>query len=185
MILGDSMVILYIIFILFIVIGLISVFVIVTLDNIKSNTVRLNEANANIEATLNKRFDLLNKSNDIIRDFTQKEGDILETIANIRSQKLNNFELDKELYKAIEEFHNYTEENALLKENEDYTKIEIQLIESEAEIVALKKYYNDIATKYNELVSKFPSVIVAKIKDYKSKELFVIEDHLDLINSLK
>ncbi len=179
------MVVLYILFILFIVIGSLYVFVIVTIDDIKGYDIRLNEANANIEASLNKRFDLLNKSVDIIRNVTNKEGDILDTIAKIRSQKLNNFELDKELYKAIEEFHDYADSDAVLKQNDEYTKIEINLIESEAEIIALKEYYNDIATKYNEIISKFPSLIIAKVKKLIPNELFVLEEHSELINSLK
>ena len=154
--------------------------------NTKDYIIRINEAEANIEATLNKRFDLLNKSNDIIKSKieTNKE-ELLKTIANIRSQKLNNFELDKKLYKAIEEFHEYAEENIGLKEDLEYSGIEMDLVESESEIVSLKKYYNDIVLKYNELVVKPLYKTIANIKHYNIKESFDIEDHLDLINSLK
>lgn len=179
------MVIVYILFAAFIIIGVITVFVVITLDNFKGYIIRINEAEANIESTLNKRFDLLNKSIDIIRNITEKEGDILDTIVNIRSQKLDNFELDKQLYKAIEQFHEYATESAVVKENDEYNKIEINLIESEAEIIALKKYYNDIVIEYNSIVTKFPSLIVAKIKKYHTKQEFEFEDHSELINSLK
>ena len=134
---------------------------------------------------MKKRFDLLNKSIDIIHNTLAKDGDILNSIVELRSQKLNNFELDKALYKGIEEFNEYSLDNPILKNNEDYTKIEINLIESEAEIISLKKYYNDIVTKYNAITTKFPTSLVAKAKHYASKDLFIIEDHLELINSLK
>ena len=51
-------------------------------------------------------------------------------------------------------------------------KIELGLVESESEIVAARKYYNDIITDYNKLVKKFPSNIVAKISGYKTKTYF-------------
>lgn len=179
------MIIVYILFGLFIIIGAIAIFAIITLDNIQEYAIRINEAEANIESTLNKRFDLLNKSTDIIKTVTNQEEEVLDTIVEIRSSKLNNFDLDKELYKVIEEFHSYAEKNPSLKDNDDYTKIEIDLIESESEIIALKNYYNDIVKKYNDITTKSPTSIIAKIKKYNPKEEFKIEDHLELINSLK
>ncbi len=175
----------YIIFIVLVIIILVTTFIIVALDNFQNYIIRINEAEANIEATLNKRFDLLNKSTDVIKNYINTEDDVLKTISNIRSQKLNNFELDKKLYDSIQEFHDYSETNIVLKEDDDYTKIEIDLIESESEILSLKEYYNDIIIKYNGLLNKFPFSLVAKIKKYNEKESFEIEDHLELINSLK
>ncbi len=179
------MTIIYILFIIILIIGIITTFFIVTIDNFQEYIIRINEAEANIETTLNKRFDILNKSTDIIKNVIDSDDEVLKTIANIRSQKLNNYELDKELYHGIEEFHEYAEINTELKETDDYTKTEINIIESEAEIIALKEYYNDIVIKYNELVSNFPTSLVAKIKKYYIKDIFEIEDHLELINSLK
>ncbi len=179
------MTIIFILFIIILIGGIITAFAVVTIDNFQEYIIRINEAEANIETTLNKRFDILNKSADIIKSVIDSDDDILKTITNIRSQKLNNYELDKELYNGIEEFHEYAETNIELKENDDYTKSEINIIESEAEIIALKEYYNDIAIKYNELVSNFPTSLIAKIKKYELKEIFEMEDHLELINSLK
>lgn len=179
------MIIIYVLFLIILIIGIITAFTVITIDNFQEYIIRINEAEANIETTLNKRFDILNKSTDIIKNVIDSDDEVLKTINNIRSQKLNNFELDKELYHGIEEFHEYAEINIELKENDDYTKAEINIIESEAEIVALKEYYNDIVIKYNELVSSFPSSLVAKFKKYYQKEIFEMEDHLELINSLK
>ena len=179
------MTIIYISFVLLVIAILLVSTIIVIKDNYQNYIIRINEAEANIEATLNKRFDLLNKSNDIIKEELDKENDALDTIIKIRSQKLDNYELDKRLYDAIEEFHEYSEMELSLKENDNYTKIEIDLIESESEIVALKKYYNDIVSDYNSLMEKFPYTIYSNIKHLEEKELFNIEDHSKLINSLK
>ncbi len=179
------MITMFIIFTLFIVLSLLIALFIVTLDNLREYVIRVNEAETNIESVLSKRYDLLNKAIDVIRNVTKKDDDILDTIVKIRSQKLDNIALDKELYTAIEEFHNYALENEVLKSNDEYANIEIGLIASESEIIALRKYYNDVVTKYNHLIGKFPTIIVAKIKHCEKKELFQDDDHLDLINSLK
>ena len=53
-----------------------------------------------------------------------------------------------------------------------FIKIEINLIESESEIVGLRKYYNDIITDYNKLVKSFPTNLIALLKGYKARDYF-------------
>ena len=89
--------------------------------------IRINEAEAFIDTTLRKRFDLLNKSIGIIKANTDSKEEILGIIAKLRSQKLSNFELDRKLYDAINEFNNYKETIDELKNNEALLKIEIGL----------------------------------------------------------
>ena len=45
-------------------------------------------------------------------------------------------------------------------------------MESESEIVGLRKYYNDIITDYNKLVKSCPSNFVALLKNYRTKDYF-------------
>ena len=148
--------------------------------------IRINEAEANIDSILNKRFDLLNKSIGLIKSNTKTDKEVLEDIVKLRSRKLNNFELDTQLNKAYKEFKYYADNFENLKDNDSFTKIEIDLIESEANIVALKKYYNDITEKYNYYTSKFPSSMIAKFKKYNKKELFEIakEDDYSLVDEI-
>ena len=148
--------------------------------------IRINEAEAFIDTTLRKRFDLLNKSIGIIKSNTDSKEEILGIIAKLRSQKLSNFELDRKLYDAINEFNNYKETIEELKNNEAFLKIELGLFESESEIVAARKYYNDIITDYNKLVRSLPSMIVAKISKYTLKNYFDGKDMNDeIINDFK
>ena len=142
-----------------------------TYNRYQNYIIRINEAEANIDSTLRKRFDLLNKSIGIIKSNTEKEA-VLDTISNLRSKKLTNFELDRRLYEAINEFSKYKEDYPDLKMNEGYMKIDLGLSETEAEIVASRKYYNDIITDYNKLVRTFPSNVVAKISKYKVRTYF-------------
>ena len=143
--------------------------------------IRINEAESNIDAVLRKRFDLLNKSIDVIKANTKTEENVLEQIVKLRSRKLSNFELDRKLYDALKEFEKYKEEYPKLKSTEAFMKIDISLNESEAEIVALRKYYNDIITDYNKLVKAFPTNIIALIFKFKSKLYFDGKDMNDEI----
>ena len=149
----------------------IALFFLYTYNHFQEYIIRINEADASIDAVLRKRFDLLNKSVDFIKE-TVDTDTILPTIIRLRSQSVSNVELDKELYSAIEEFQSYAERFENIKKNEGYVKTQINLMESESEIVALRKYYNDITVDYNKLVSAFPSKIVAFFKKYNRKDLY-------------
>ena len=146
---------------LIIVICLILIILASMYNHFQDYIIRINEAEVNIDAVLRKRFDLLNKSISIIKSNTKTDKDILEPIVKLRSQKLSNFELDRNLYVAINEFHAIKEEYVSLQTCKEFIKIEIDLLESESEIVGLRKYYNDIITDYNKLVKSCPSNIIA------------------------
>ena len=157
---------------LIIVVCLILILLIATYNHFQDYIIRINEADVNIDAILRKRFDLLNKSIGIIKANTKTEKEVLEIIPKLRSQKLNNFELDRGLYDAINEFHSLKEEFPELQTCKEFIKIEINLMESESEIVGLRKYYNDIITDYNKMVKSCPSNVIALIKGYKAKDYF-------------
>lgn len=170
----------------FIVICLLLIWYINVYNKYQSYIIRINECEANIDSTLRKRFDLLNKSIGIIKANTQIDGEVLEMIVKLRSRKLTNFELDRQLYEAINEFNKYKEEYKQLKKCEAFMKIELALNESEAEITAFRKYYNDIITDYNKIIKIFPSNIVGKLCKFKEKTYFDGKNMNDeIINDFK
>ena len=165
------MTILIIILLLIITISVCLVVFVTTYNRFQDYIIRINEAEESIDAVLRKRFDLLNKSIGIIKANT-KEEDVLSIVKDLKSKKITNFELDRKLYDAINEFNEYKEKYEKLKTNEAYLKIDINLFESESEIVALRKYYNDIITDYNKMVKSLPSNLVALLRSYKTKAYF-------------
>ncbi len=168
------------------VICILLIWVINTYNQFQVYIIRINEAEANIDAVLRKRFDLLNKSIDIIKENTKTENDVLGEIVKLRSRKLSNFDLDRKLYDGLKEFEKYKEKYPKLKNNEAFMKIDIAINESEAEIVAFRKYYNDIITDYNKLVKAIPSNIIAIIFKFKDKFYFDGKNmNDDIVNDFK
>jgi LemA protein len=147
-----------------------------TYNRFQEFIIRINEAEANIDSVLRKRYDLLNKSIGVIKSNTNLESVLVE-LADLRSRKLSNFELDRKIYEAINEFNNCKEEYRDLKRCEGFMKIELSINETEAEIAALRKYYNDIITDYNKMVKSFPSKIVGLTLKLKDKTYFDGKDY--------
>lgn len=164
--------ILIILFLCTIIFALLFVLSVSIYNKFQIHTIRINEAENNIDSVIRKRFDLLNKSIEIIKANTKTEDEVLSGIEKLKSKKLSNFDLDRKLYDNIKEFNKYKEEYPKLKNNESFVKIDIELSESEAEMIAFKKYYNDIITDYNKMVKSFPSNLVAIIFGFKEKLYF-------------
>ncbi len=142
-----------------------------TYNKFQTFIIRINESEKNIDSVLRKRYDLLNKSISIIKE-TTKEENVLKCIEDLKSTNLSNFDVDRNLYDGINEFSLYKDKYQELKDNESFIKIDIELTSSEAEISALRKYYNDIITDYNKYARLFPSILIALICRYKQKTYF-------------
>ena len=99
---------LIIILLLIITISVCLVVFVTTYNHFQDYIIRINEAEESIDAVLRKRFDLLNKSIGIIKANT-KEENVLEIVKDLKSKKITNFELDRKLYDAINEFNEYKE----------------------------------------------------------------------------
>lgn len=154
-----------------VIICIILIWYINTYNRFQSLIIRINEVEANIDSILRKRYDLLKKSISIIKANTD-EKKVLNDLIELRSQKLTNFELDRKIYDAINEFNSFKENHKDLKKCEGFMKIELSLNETEAEIEALRKYYNDTITDYNKMIKSFPSNIAALLCKFKNKTYF-------------
>lgn len=167
---------------IFILVCIALMWYILTYNKYQAYFIRISEAETNIDSTLRKRFDLLTKMAAILKATLAME-ELLPGLEELRSKKLTNFDLDRELYKSINEIHALLETHPDLKTNEEILKILISLTETEIEISALRKYYNNIITDYNKLVRTFPSNIVGTISHNKIRTYFDGKDMEDEIKN--
>lgn len=164
--------IIYIILIIFICICMLTIWYVSIYNSYQNLIIRMNESENFIDTTLRKRYDLLNKALSILKPNKKSKENILPIISELKSKKLNNFDLDRQLYEAINEFTEYKKDHPDVINNQGIIKIDLGLFESESEIVAARKYYNDIVTDYNKLLHTFPSNVVGKLCGFKSKTYF-------------
>ncbi len=150
------------------VIALLSIGFVSVYNRFQENLIRINEVESNIDNVLRKRFDLLNKSISIIKNELPDQENPLAIIEELHSKKMTNFDLDRSLYQAINEFDSYKDKI----EDPEFGKIDAVLKETEAELVAYRKYYNDVTTDYNRLRHKFPSNLVALVCKYKDRNYY-------------
>lgn len=136
--------------------------------------IRISEAENNIDILLQKKLILLERTIKIIEETDEKykEEQVLLDIIKIKNKKLNNFELNKELDKALIEYRGLLDLDSRLSEIESIGQINYDLTNIENDLIAAKKYYNDTIVSYNKLVRCCPSNLVGKLFHYKSKDFY-------------
>lgn len=167
------------ILLIIIIISLISLYFTYIYNEYQMNIIRINEAEASIDECLRNKFDLLNRSINIIKANLDIQEEILEDIVKLRSRKLSNFDLDRRLVNSANEFYEIKEKYPDLMKSETFVDICIDLSIIEEKLNSTKTYFNNIITKYNKLVRTFPSNIIKMIFKYKEKAFFDTKNMFD------
>lgn len=148
--------------------------------------IKISEAFNNIDILFEKKFNLLERCITIIKDNNKKYKDevLLDNLIKIKNQKVDRFDLNRELTLALREYHGILDLDKKLSEIEALKNINEDLVDIDNDLNAAKKYYNDNVVLHNNLVKCFPSSIVAKLFHYKKEEFFK-EEKIETLEILK
>lgn len=170
---------------------LITIFIILTLiiallicyvylyNKINESIIRIEEAESRIDNNLRDKYDLLNRSISLIRNKIDLDQNAFKDIIKLRARKISNFDLDRVLVKAYNEFLSIYEANPKLRESDEIFKVSRQLEIINNELLTLRDYYNANITNYNKMIKKVPTNIIAKIKKYKERPFYDLKDMTD------
>lgn len=129
---------------------------------------------ANIDVTLQKRFDLIPNLEKSVKQFLQHETTLLETITGLRQQ----FNPNHEAHRPPDE-SSLTHSMALIIEQ--YPELKSQAIvqrlmdgctQLENELAMMRKGLLDATEIYNARVQTFPDVLLAKLFGFKTRERY-------------
>jgi len=166
-------------FILIVLFCIISLIYMLIYNKLNDLIIRINEVEATIDTNLRNKYDLINRSVSIIKGNTDIKNNVFEEIVKLRSRKISNFELERKLSAAYNEFLNIKDINNDLKNSEELIKISISLEEINEKLSILIEYYNSNITKYNKMIMMFPTNIVAKVNKFNTKLFFDRKDMSD------
>jgi len=170
---------LIVIFIVIILAILAGIYYIYLYNKINESVIRIEEAEARIDTNLRDKFDLLNRSVSLFKSKIELGKDDFKELVKLRTKKLSNFDLDRELVKVHDEFLTIYENNPTLRESDEIYKTTKQLEIINEELVTLRNYYNANIVNYNKMIKNFPTNIIANIKKYKEKLFYDLKDMKD------
>ncbi len=148
---------------------------------------KVKNAWSQIDVQLKRRFDLIPNLVETVKGYAKHEEAIYGEFARARglyqsaSQKgdvKGMAEAEKGLSGAISRLLVVTEQYPQLQANENFKTLMNDLKDAENKISYTRQFYNDIVMGYNNMVEKFPGLIVAKFFGFKPAEFFNVTDEV-------
>ena len=148
---------------------------------------KVKNAWSQIDVQLKRRFDLIPNLVETVKGYAKHEEAFYGEFARARglyqsaSQKgdvKGMAEAEKGLSGAISRLLVVTEQYPQLQANENFKTLMNDLKDAENKISYTRQFYNDIVMGYNNMVEKFPGLIVAKFFGFKPAEFFNVTDEV-------
>lgn len=152
-------------------------------NRIQDYIVKINEIESIIDSNLRDKFDSLNqcatiiKNDEKIKDKLEKKA--FEELVKLKNIKISNFDFDRKLIEADNEFNAIKQKYSSLNKNDEIIKLTKKIDEYNEKLEINREYYNNNIAEYNKLVKLFPTNIIAKICKYEEKLFFDRKDMSD------
>lgn len=135
-----------------------------------------------IDVQLRRRFDLIPNLVETVKGYAAHEKETLENVTMWRSRVSSastteeaidaNAGLSGALGRLLVTMEKYPE----LKANQNFLKLQSELTDIENKISYSRQFYNDTVQKYNVLVKRFPSNIIASIFKFNEEKFFEVDN---------
>lgn len=154
------------------------VYVIATYNSFVVSRNKIDNAFANIDTQLQRRFDLVPNLVETVKGYASFEKGVLENVAACRSGYANasdmrqKMEMDGKLGEGIKSIMAVSEAYPELKANVNFLELQRELDETEDKLAYARQFYNDAVTIYNTKLMKFPGNMVANMFGLKVADLY-------------
>ncbi|MFH1471225.1 MAG: LemA family protein [Candidatus Micrarchaeota archaeon] len=166
-------------------IALLVVYAVVTYNGFVALSSQINNAWAQIDVQLRRRFDLIPNLVNTVKGYAKHEKETFENVTKARTAMGSAIESgsvkDKAaasnmLTGALKSLFAVAENYPELKANENFKMLQEELSGTESKIAYSRQFYNDNVMSYNIKVQSFPSNIIASMFSFKMKDYFEIEE---------
>lgn len=159
-----------------IVVGIVGVSMIGSYNGLVSKDEAVKQANSKIEASLQRRADLIPNVVNSVKGYMSHEEEIFTKIADARAKiGSGNKEVKKEgeteLTSAISRLLVVQENYPELKADAQVSALISELEGTENRLFIARKDYNDTATEYNKSIRQFPTSMIAGMFGFQRADL--------------
>ena len=137
---------------------------------------RFDKTNDQLKDNLLKKYDLLVKQINIFKKKKKLKIEEYEEFINITKKDIDINELDKIINEYENKLNIILQDNNKLIKEANIKKNNNEIERTTININGIKKYYNNMGTKYNKYIKRFPINIITKIKKYQEVELYNINE---------
>ena len=168
--------------IIWIVLGVFVIWFVATYNRFIVRRNRAEEAWADIEVQLKRRYDLIPNLVNTVKGYATHESTAFEKITEARSKAMqagsvhDQGEAENMLSGALKSLFAIAEAYPDLKANQNFLALQTELSDTENKIQAARRFYNANVRDFNTSLETFPSNVVAGMFIFKKKEFFDLPD---------
>ncbi len=177
--------------IILIIVVLLAGFIIGLYNKLVKLSVRVEEAWADIDVQLKRRYDLIPNLVETVKGYAKHERDTLEAVLEARS-KATAMNIDASnvtpeqmkafagaqsgLSGALGKLLAVAEQYPNLKANENFLELQKEITDTENKIQSARRFYNGVVRDINTMILSFPTNILAGMFGFNKKEFFDLDD---------
>lgn len=159
-----------------------AILVMITYNSLVSARNNVHNAWSQIDVELQRRFDLIPNLVETVKGYMNHEESVLTKVTELRSSWGNassiseKAKLENELTSTLSAISIVAENYPDLKANANFMSLQEELSNTESKIAYSRESYNNVTTAYNTKLEIFPNNIIAGMFNFKSEELFKVDN---------
>lgn len=162
-----------VVFVLLIIAGM----VIAVYNGFISKRNRVQDASAQIDVQLKRRYDLIPNLINAVKGYMKYEKSVLTQVTQLRSSIVSGTMQDKaqannQLSQALKSIFAVAENYPDLKASENFKDLQGQLEDTEDKIAFVRTSYNDYVLDYNNSLQQFPGNVFASRFGFQKADFF-------------
>jgi LemA protein len=169
---------------LWIVVGAVVIWAVYMFNRFISLRNRTEEAWADIEVQLKRRYDLIPNLVNTVKGYATHESSAFENVTRARSAAMGasgptpaHAQAENMLSGALKSIFALAEAYPDLKANQNFLSLQNELSDTENKIQAARRFYNANVRDLNTGLQSFPGNVIAGIFRFSKKEFFDLPDN--------
>ncbi len=169
--------------IVFIILGIIVLWFIASYNGFVRVRNRVQEAWADIEVQLKRRYDLIPNLVNTVKGYATHESTAFEKVTAARAAAMgatttaDHAQAENMLTGALKSLFAVSEAYPDLKANTNFVELQRELADTENKIQAARRFYNGNVRDYNTRLQVFPANMIANMFGFTASEFFDIDDN--------
>ena len=142
---------------------------------------RVDNAWAQIDVQLRRRYDLIPNLVETVKGYATHESETFENVTQARNAAINadgvaeQSQAENMLSSTLKSLFAVAEAYPELKANENFMMLQEELSGTESKIAYSRQFYNDSTMSYNTGIQTFPANVLAPMFGFASRDYFEIE----------
>ncbi len=143
---------------------------------------RIQEAWADIDVQLKRRYDLIPNLVNTVKGYAAHEAGTLEKVTEMRVKAMgaqtvgDHSAADNALAGALKSLFAVAESYPDLKANQNFLELQRELSDTENKVQAARRFYNSVVQDFNAGIQMFPASIIAGFMKLAQKEFFMLAE---------